>query len=140
MDKFEPTVRSRIMRLVKSRDTKPELKVRKACFRLGYRYRLHHKGLPGTPDLVFPKLRTVLFVHGCFWHSHSGCAKSKLPETNREFWSAKLQRNVLRDVNVRSELIELGWNVLVVWECETRSPQGLEARLHQLLPQMPPRH
>ncbi|SIO06827.1 T/G mismatch-specific endonuclease [Burkholderia sp. GAS332] len=114
------------MALVRSRDTKPEMRVRKAVHAAGLRYLLHDRRLPGTPDLVFPSRRIVVFVHGCFWHRHSECPAARLPKTRMEFWEAKLSNNVDRDRHQRAELEERGWIVLTVWECETRSPLILE--------------
>jgi DNA mismatch endonuclease (patch repair protein) len=110
--------RSRNMRAVRGKDTKPELMVRSAAHRLGLRFRLFRKDLAGRPDMTFPKWRTVLFVNGCFWHQHEKCKRAKLPATNTLFWSAKLQRNVDRDVSNYKLLKALGWRVLVLWECE----------------------
>lgn len=109
------------MALVRSSDTKPERVVRKLAHGLGYRFRLRRRDLPGSPDLVFPGRRAVIFVHGCFWHRHDapGCWRSRLPKTRPEFWVPKLNGNVARDAGVEAELRERGWRVLVVWECET---------------------
>lgn len=120
--------RSAQMALVRSRDTKPELRVRKALHAAGLRYRLHDRRLPGVPDLVFPGRRIALFVHGCFWHRHPGCAAARLPKSRREFWEPKLAGNVERDKRTQAALVALGWMVMVIWECETRDPAAL-ARL-----------
>jgi len=120
--------RSAQMALVRSRDTKPELRVRKALHAAGLRYRLHDRRLPGFPDLVFPGRRIALFVHGCFWHRHPGCAAARLPKSRREFWEPKLAGNVERDKRTQAALVALGWMVMVIWECETRDPATL-ARL-----------
>lgn len=117
-DIFSPEKRSEIMSLVRHESSKPEVRVRKLLHRAGYRFRLHNKKLPGTPDIVLPKYKTVVFVHGCFWHHHEGCKRAALPKKNREFWAAKFERNMQRDKRVRHELKELGWRVIVVWECE----------------------
>lgn len=109
---------------IRVRDTRPEVIVRKALFAAGYRFRLHRKDLPGTPDIVMPGLRVVIFVHGCFWHSHCGCRFAKVPETRREFWIDKLSKNVQRDLRNREALLSAGWRVLVVWECATRKQAG----------------
>jgi DNA mismatch endonuclease, patch repair protein len=111
-------IRSRNMRAVRGRDTKPELAVRRAAHGLGLRFRLFRKDLPGRPDLTFPKWRTVIFVNGCFWHQHEGCRKAALPKLNVEFWKAKLSENMLRDRRNRTELQRRGWRVFVVWECD----------------------
>jgi DNA mismatch endonuclease, patch repair protein len=126
--------RSAQMSLVKSRDTKPELRVRRAVHKAGLRYRLHVKDLPGRPDLVFPSLGVVLFVHGCFWHRHEGCSAARLPKSRLDFWIPKLEGNIERDQRQQLALGTLGWDVLVVWECETtdwRELQKLVARLKQ---------
>lgn len=111
-------VRSATMRAVKSKNTSPELHVRRLVYSFGYRYRLHRKDLPGTPDLVLAKQKKVIFVHGCFWHGH-GCKRgARKPKTNFAYWSAKINRNKERDEQHVQKLKELGWNVLIVWECE----------------------
>lgn len=117
-DCFTPQKRSEVMSRVKSANTEPELLVRSTLHRLGYRFRLHRKDLPGSPDVVLPKYRTVIFVHGCFWHQHPGCRKATLPKKNSAFWEAKLRRNQERDRRAQSNLRDQGWNVLVLWECE----------------------
>lgn len=131
-DVFTAEQRSAVMRRVHSKDTAPELCVRRAAHRLGLRYRLHVETLPGTPDLVFPKSKSVVFVHGCYWHQH-GCPASVRPTSHQTYWNAKLDRNVVRDrTNIRL-LTEQGWRVLIVWECETRCEQSLEDRLSSFL-------
>lgn len=117
--------RSAQMALVRGRDTKPEMRVRRALHAAGLRYRLHDRRLPGTPDLVFPGRRLALFVHGCFWHQHPGCAAARMPKSRLEFWSSKLTGNVERDARKRVELEARGWAIKVIWECETRSPTAL---------------
>jgi DNA mismatch endonuclease (patch repair protein) len=133
LDPFTDEKRRAIMQAVRGKGTKPELRVRKAAHRLGYRFRLHRKDLPGKPDLVFPSRRLCLFVHGCFWHRHSGCKKSSIPETNKDFWLEKFGKNVGRDAHVRMELEKMGWRVVVIWECETNSPEQLERTLKAIL-------
>lgn len=123
MDTFSKTDRSRIMARVKSENTTPELTVRKLVHSLGYRYRLHVRSLPGTPDLVFPRLMKVINVNGCFWHSHN-CGRCRIPASNRPYWTDKLARNAARDRLNRAKLRKEGWRVLVVWECQT-SPRRL---------------
>jgi DNA mismatch endonuclease (patch repair protein) len=112
---------------IRARDTKPEVLVRKALFRAGFRFRLHRRDLPGSPDVVLPGRRVAVFVHGCFWHAHDGCRYAKTPATRREFWESKLAANVERDKRAREALLSAGWRVLVVWECATRSPAVREA-------------
>lgn len=109
------------MSKVRSSGTKPEVAVRKMLHALGFRFRLHQKSLPGKPDIVLAKHRSVIFVHGCFWHHHAGCVKSKLPSSNEAFWSAKITENMRRDRKNLSALRRLGWRTLVIWECETKS-------------------
>ena len=102
------------------KDSEPELFIRKLIHNLGYRFRLHRKDLPGKPDLVFPKYKKVIFVHGCFWHGHSGCKKSKLPETNKTFWEEKIDKNIKRDSDNYVGLKNLGWDYLVFWQCQIK--------------------
>ena len=125
-DMVSPERRSAIMSKIRSRDTKPELRVRKAAHALGLRFRLHRKDLPGTPDLVFPKWRTVVFVHGCFWHRHPGCSKATEPKSRVDFWTAKFAANVERDARMKMALEDAGWKVVVIWECETEKRDELE--------------
>jgi DNA mismatch endonuclease, patch repair protein len=121
-DTVDPRKRSEIMAAVRQRDTTPELRVRSTLHRAGYRFRLHRRDLPGSPDVVLPKHRLVVFVHGCFWHRHPGCKKATTPKANAEFWAAKFRRNVERDAEAVAGLEVLGWRVLTIWECETRGP------------------
>jgi DNA mismatch endonuclease (patch repair protein) len=121
------------MRSVKAKNTKPEMIVRRLAHGLGYRYRLHQAGLPGKPDLVFGSRRAVIFVHGCFWHSHDGCARATKPSANAKFWQDKLSRNTARDARHLAALAEIGWRTLVIWECETKDRQSLSARLQEFL-------
>jgi DNA mismatch endonuclease (patch repair protein) len=116
-DTFSKCERSRIMAAVKSEDTTPELLVRRFVHGLGYRYRLHVRSLPGTPDLVFPRLRKIINVNGCFWHMH-GCARCRVPSSRRAYWIAKMRRNAARDKRTQRELRRAGWRVMVVWECQ----------------------
>ena len=127
--------RSANMARIKSKDTKPELAVRKALHKLGYRFRLHRRDLPGKPDVVLPRYRTVLLVHGCFWHRHPGCRFAYMPKSRVDFWRAKFDRNVARDNEVQAALRDLGWTVRVVWECETEDAGGLEDVLRGTLPE-----
>jgi DNA mismatch endonuclease (patch repair protein) len=120
------------MRAVKSRDTKPEMIVRRLIHGLGYRYRLHRPDLPGKPDLTFPSRRTVLFIHGCFWHGHDCARGARVPKINRDYWTAKIAGNKARDIKDCDRLRDMGWLVLTVWECEIKDA-GLGPRLHMLL-------
>jgi DNA mismatch endonuclease, patch repair protein len=123
------------MAQIRSKDTKPELLVRRIVHGLGYRFRLHRRDLPGRPDLVFPARRAVIFVHGCFWHQHPdpSCRDSKLPRSRTDYWHAKLARNVERDASAQASLISAGWRVLVLWECEVKADQALKDRLRSFL-------
>ena len=118
MDKLSPERRSANMRQIRSKNTVPETVLRSLIHRLGYRFRLHRKDLPGKPDLVFSSRRKAIFVHGCFWHQHSRCREGRLPGTRLEYWEPKLAKNRQRDVASQAALKALGWNVLTVWECE----------------------
>jgi DNA mismatch endonuclease, patch repair protein len=120
MDIYGKSKRSQIMASVRGRDSAIELLTRRTLHRAGFRYRLHAPDLPGRPDIVLPRHRQVVFVHGCFWHQHQGCQKARLPEANRDFWEGKLGRNVERDRAAQAELERHGWRVTVVWECECR--------------------
>lgn len=131
-EKISREQRSRNMARVKNKNTKPELIVRKMLHRLGYRFRLHRNDLPGSPDIVLPKHRKIIFVHGCFWHGHS-CPRGKRPATNQEFWNLKLDRNIARDIDNREKLENLDWKVLTVWECETKDLDDLKARLTRFM-------
>ncbi|HEX2898405.1 MAG TPA: very short patch repair endonuclease [Bacteroidia bacterium] len=124
--------RSEMMARIRSKDTRPELRVRHFLWASGFRYRLHGKQLPGKPDIVLSRYKTVVFVHGCFWHGHANCKQFKLPATRREFWEAKITTNQTRDAQSISKLKALGWNVIVVWECEISGQAG-RARLVRLL-------
>lgn len=121
------------MRSIKGRNTKPEIRVRKLLHALGYRFRLHRKDLPGSPDIILPKHRTAIFVHGCFWHQHGGCSLARKPKTRLEYWLPKLERNAARDHEVSDQLRSLGWRPVTVWECETKSADALRAKLLVLL-------
>lgn len=116
------------MARVRARDTRPEMLVRRLVHRMGFRYRLHDKRLPGAPDLVFPRLRRAIFVHGCFWHRHPdpACKLARLPKSRLDFWLPKLQGNRDRDLRRQAELSALGWRFLIVWECEMRDKEQLE--------------
>ena len=119
--------RSRMMAGIRGKDTKPELALRRALHALGFRYRLHVKGVPGKPDIVMPKYNAIIFVHGCFWHRHRGCRYTTTPSSRRDFWTAKFDANVARDIVVRSALSQAGWRVATVWECALRTEAGVTA-------------
>ncbi len=125
--------RSRIMRAVKSRDTAPELFVRRLVHKLGYRFRLHKKNLPGNPDLTFASRRKVIFVHGCFWHGHTCPRGARIPKTNRLYWLAKITRNKERDKQSILRLTKQGWDALIVWECQIKDQTILAKRLVRFL-------
>lgn len=135
MDTLTAEQRSERMSRVRGRDTKPELLVRRLAHGLGYRFRLHRRDLPGTPDLVFPRRSKVIFVHGCFWHRHSDpdCRLARLPKSKLDFWLPKLETNRKRDDVNLARLADLGWDVLVIWECQTRDRDVLEARILEFL-------
>jgi DNA mismatch endonuclease (patch repair protein) len=116
-DVHSKEIRSYNMSRIRSKDTKPELLVRKFLHKNGFRYRLHVKGMPGKPDIVLPKYKTVIFIHGCFWHGHEGCKKAALPETRREWWETKINYNIQNDLNAEAILKAAGWNVINVWQC-----------------------
>ncbi|MEM8950528.1 MAG: very short patch repair endonuclease [Pseudomonadota bacterium] len=126
-------LRSRIMKSVPRADTKPELVVRRLCHSMGHRFRLHRRDLPGSPDLVFPRLSKIIFVHGCFWHRHPGCSKATMPKSRQQFWTQKFDNNVLRDARSEEQLWQMGWTVAIVWECETRNKAALQTRLANFL-------
>lgn len=121
------------MSAVKSKNTKPEILVRKALHAMGYRFRLHVKDLPGKPDIVLPKYKTVIFVNGCFWHRHEGCKYASTPTTNVDFWEAKFKENTTRDKQKTVLLESDGWKVVVLWTCEIKKEDELKARLQSLL-------
>lgn len=133
MDGLTPEKRSWNMSRIRGVDTKPELLVRSLLHRMGYRFRLHRRDLPGRPDIVLPKYRAVVFVHGCFWHRHRGCRYAYVPKSRKDFWKRKFARNVERDREVRHLLRKAGWKILVVWECETVDADGLASRLSSAL-------
>lgn len=127
------SVRSRIMRAVKSKDTAPEMRVRRLAHRLGYRFRLHYASLPGKPDLVFPSRRKVIFVHGCFWHRHSCARGSRAPVSNATYWLPKLARNAARDRSNTAALRALGWRSLAIWECQLKREDKIASRIRAFL-------
>ena len=135
MDKISRDARSQNMRAIRSRDTKPEISVRRLAHRLGFRFRLHRKDLPGKPDLAFSRSKKAIFVHGCFWHQHAdaNCADGRLPKSRRDYWIPKLEKNVQRDIAAQAALIDLGWDVLTIWECEVSDTACLEHRIAKFL-------
>lgn len=118
------------MSLIRSKNTKPEKLVRSMLHRMGFRFRLHNKNLPGTPDIVLAKYRTVVFVHGCFWHQHKNCKKSYIPSSNIDYWHPKLKKNIEKDKLHQRQLRQKGWNVVVIWECKLKDIPRLEKYLH----------
>lgn len=133
MDIVSPAERSRMMSGIRGKNTKPELIVRRVVHSMGFRFRLHRRDLPGSPDLVFPRLHKVIFVHGCFWHRHPSCRLAYTPKSNAEFWRTKLTSNVRRDACAQEALAAAGWEVLVVWECETDEAAPLARKLSSFL-------
>lgn len=132
-DVFPPDKRSAVMRQVKGKNTTPEMKVRKALTGLGARYRLHRADLPGKPDIVMPGRKLAIFVHGCFWHGHDCARGARVPQQNRDYWTAKIDRNRARDAEHRKALSDAGWRVETIWECELKDSAALAARLQHLL-------
>jgi DNA mismatch endonuclease, patch repair protein len=132
-DVFSKEKRSLIMSRIKGRNTKPEVLVRSYIHKMGFRFRLDGRGLPGKPDIVLPRHKKVVFVHGCFWHGHKGCKRSKRPSTNEEFWNRKLDLNMERDKRFQGELRLLGWRYLVIWECGLKKPEKVAAKLERFL-------
>src|SRR5262249_52465589 len=132
-DMFTKAKRSAIMSRISGKDTAPELRVRRLLHALGFRFRLHRDDLPGKPDIVLPRHRKIILVHGCFWHSHPGCPRAALPTTNVEFWQKKIGKNTARDQQVRNQLRELNWDVLVLWQCQLKDADALLAQLEAFL-------
>lgn len=133
VDNLSQGQRKKTMSLVRDKDTKPEMAVRKLVHSIGYRYRLHRKNLPGCPDLVFPSRHKVIFVHGCFWHGHDCRAGKNRPSSNKSYWISKLERNIQRDGENLRKIKKLGWNPLVIWECEIKNSEVLTKRIHRFL-------
>src|SRR6266478_6600691 len=131
MDRLSPDARSRVMAAIRRKDTSPEIAVRSLLHRMGLRFRLHDRRLPGTPDIVLPRHETVVFVHGCFWHHHD-CPRGTMPKSRAEFWKIKLQGNRARDSAHRRALVKQRWRVVTVWECEVKHPDRLARRLRRL--------
>ena len=125
--------RSRNMSAIKSKNTKPEIKVRKVLHSMGYRFRLHSKDLPGSPDIVLPKYKTIIFVHGCFWHRHENCKYASTPKTRKEFWENKFRANVKRDLEIQEKIKNIGWKYVVIWECEARNIESIEEKIKRFL-------
>ena len=121
--------RSKNMSAIKSKNTKPEIKVRKILHSMGYRFRLHSKDLPGSPDIVLPKYKTVIFVHGCFWHRHENCKYASTPKTRQEFWNEKFETNIERDLQIQEKIKNTDWRSVVIWECETKNIDNLKGRI-----------
>ena len=132
-DRISEEQRSYNMSRVKGANTTPELRVRRLIHSMGYRYRLHDRSLPGTPDVVFSRKKKAIFIHGCFWHQHNDCPASRRPASNQDFWNAKLDRNLERDSQNQQRLAERGWEYLLVWECELRHIQVLRSRIQSFL-------
>jgi DNA mismatch endonuclease (patch repair protein) len=132
-DGLTPEERSRLMSRIRGKDTKPEMIVRRLAWSLGVRYRLHRRDLPGCPDMVFAIRRKVIFIHGCFWHRHEGCQANRIPKSHVEFWTDKLEKNRLRDMDNQAKLRAMGWDALVVWECETKDRDALRSRIKSFL-------
>ena len=133
MDDLTAAQRHKNMCAIKSRDTKPELLVRRFLFSKGYRYRLQVRDLPGCPDIVMRKRKVVIFVNGCFWHQHKGCKFSRIPWNNRKYWADKLKRNVQRDLDAKQKLLSSGWRILIVWECALKTKRNLEQNQQKIL-------
>jgi DNA mismatch endonuclease (patch repair protein) len=133
MDIFPSEKRSWIMRQVREKNTSPELKVRSLVHRLGFRFRLHRNDLPGKPDLVFPSHKKIIFVHGCFWHGHNCARGHRAPKTNSEYWTEKIQRNTERDIKHQSDLKAMGWDSLVIWECEINNLKIVTEKIYGFL-------
>lgn len=133
MDTVDPERRSQIMARIRSKNTKPEQIVRKIAYGLGYRYRLHCKDVPGKPDLTFKSRKKAIFVHGCFWHVHKGCKRGNTPKSNVKYWEKKLKRNIERDHANLEKLYSEGWNVLIIWECETKDPDSIAKKIVDFL-------
>ena len=124
--------RSRNMSAIKSKNTKPEIAVRKVLHSMGYRFRLHGKDLPGSPDIVLPKYKTVIFVHGCFWHRHENCKYAATPKTREEFWNNKFRSNVERDLEIQENIKNIEWRSVVIWECETKDIENLRGKIFDI--------
>lgn len=133
VDNLSKEERSATMARVRSKNTKPEKAVRSLLFNMGYRFRICRSDLPGKPDIVLNKFKSVIFVHGCFWHGHTGCKNARIPKSNVEFWKSKIERNKVRFTKVERELVEQGWKILVIWECEIKNNEQLRDKLEDFL-------
>jgi DNA mismatch endonuclease Vsr len=133
VDRLSKSQRSQHMARIRSKNTGPELAIRRALFRLGYRFRLHINDLPGTPDIVFRNRRKAVFIHGCFWHAHKGCHLAKIPKTRTEYWRAKFLRNAKRDRSSKRKLRSMGWSTLTIWECQIAREEHVMRRLTRYL-------
>ncbi|GHT37885.1 hypothetical protein FACS189435_3880 [Bacteroidia bacterium] len=132
MDIWDKKKRSDVMSKIRSKDTNPELMLRKVLFKKGYRYRVNYKSLPGKPDIVLPKYKAAIFVHGCFWHGHEGCKMAHIPKSNVDYWEDKISKNKVRDISNKEKLLSLGWKVITVWECEI-SKQKMPALVDSII-------
>lgn len=133
MDIFSPEKRSQVMSRIRSKDTKPEKIIRSILHKLGFRFRINRKDLPGKPDIVLPKYKTVIFVHGCFWHRHEGCKYAYTPKSNADFWNKKFSLNLQRDKDIQNKLGKRGWKILTIWECEIKEIKKTPELLDSLL-------
>ncbi len=133
MDIKDKQWRSEMMSKIRSKDTKPEITLRKAFFAKGFRYRINDKKLPGKPDIVFPKCKTIIFVHGCFWHDHKGCKRAHLPKSNTVYWENKIRKNTERDIKNQELLSNVGWKVCIVWECEINTKDKLKNTVNKMI-------
>jgi DNA mismatch endonuclease (patch repair protein) len=132
-DIFTIEKRSQIMASISGKETKPEIAVRSFLFRQGFRFRKNVKTLPGKPDVVLPKFKTVILIHGCFWHGHKKCKRASLPKTNSSFWNEKIERNIMRDKKIYLELKKLGWSVITIWQCELRNRETFKSKMDGLV-------
>lgn len=133
MDTITPNQRSKVMSRIPSKNTTPEFAVRSWLHTHGYRFRIHRKDLPGKPDIILPKYNIIIFVNGCFWHQHKGCKKAVLPKSNQEYWLPKLRKNIESQEKAIFSLREKGWNIYIIWECETKRTEELTSRLKEIL-------
>ncbi|HET54679.1 MAG TPA: DNA mismatch endonuclease Vsr [Ignavibacteria bacterium] len=136
MDIFSKRKRSEIMSHVSGSNTKPELIVRSTLHKMGYRFSLYRNDLPGKPDIILPKYKKIIFIHGCFWHGHKNCPRAKRPSTNSKFWEKKLDENITRDEQILKKLEKLGWGVLIIWTCEIKRIEALQKKLVNFIEEM----